>query len=481
MVDKNNICSKLLLLLCVFGVCLATMQSTAAVIVSEIMANPAGSDSNYEYLELFAANNTNVSGWYFEGIDYTFAENTSIHGYFVLGKSEVPQANDSFSGSLSNSGESILLLDASGVLIFNATYDNVVENQSLEYKQELQKFVLGEFGGSAGKALETVSVDVHENNNASTVSNASNITSSTNTAHNNSSDSSTNSTNTSSSDSSNTDNDNNESDTSNESNSNNNNNDEEEESDEQEENENNNDNNNENEEQGTEEQEENTRNFAFIQSFYTRTKNFEEGKVVNFYSTVGQGDIDLPLQAVLTVNKEVLFEQDLVLAVGDKEKLTFEVELVGGNNTLLLELFEDEVLVQEELLSVDAEVLNKSNDEETSNNEETEQKESKKEVRTSTTKTHKNEKSSDETSEPSQSSLQGATVLTGASIEDLSEHYEEHIEQIKEQTVTNRFKNSSLLFSSGKAESETQKTSRLSTTLLLGASVLFNMIMIGRK
>jgi hypothetical protein len=89
---------------------------TVALEISEIMYNPIGEDNKYEFIELFAEELTNISSAEFEGITFKFPENYSFKGYLVLARSDEYfkdryglKVNFTFSGSLSNAGETITL------------------------------------------------------------------------------------------------------------------------------------------------------------------------------------------------------------------------------------------------------------------------------------------------------------------------------------------------------------------------------------
>jgi len=139
----------------------------AKVVISEIMYNPAGNEQDFEYVELFG--NESVSGWSFEGIDFVFG-NVTIEGYTIIA-SDVPKFKERYGhgngthasfglfdskGSLKNTGETIILRDATGEIVDVVTYDDwAEENYSLErvdlkgYSSDPRNWV-GTMGGTPG-------------------------------------------------------------------------------------------------------------------------------------------------------------------------------------------------------------------------------------------------------------------------------------------------------------------------------------------
>jgi Lamin Tail Domain/Bacterial Ig domain/Secretion system C-terminal sorting domain len=123
----------LLSLLMTFAVGLSVQ---AQVVISEIMYNPpeSGTDT-LEYIEIFNTTNAsiNLAGWSLFGVDLTFPAGTNLAAgaYLVTAKSsnaiQVIFNKPSIqwtSGALSNSGEALKLLNASGALIDSVTYGN---------------------------------------------------------------------------------------------------------------------------------------------------------------------------------------------------------------------------------------------------------------------------------------------------------------------------------------------------------------------
>jgi hypothetical protein len=132
------------LVLC-FLVLILIDSAAAIVIINELMYNPAGNEYDFEYLELYGEGE-DISDWYFEGIGFTFPSNTSINGYLVIANTlnDTGENNDfldrypniscsfEYTGTLLNTGETIILRDNNNIVDI-ITYDNwVSENHSLE-------------------------------------------------------------------------------------------------------------------------------------------------------------------------------------------------------------------------------------------------------------------------------------------------------------------------------------------------------------
>lgn len=125
---------------------LCAEQASAKVLINEIMYNPAGDEFDFEYIELFGEGE-NISRWSFEGIDFTFPENTTIQGYLVIANTlnDTGENNDfldryvnvscrfEYMGNLLNTGETIILRDSSGAIVDVVDYDDwAAENHSIE-------------------------------------------------------------------------------------------------------------------------------------------------------------------------------------------------------------------------------------------------------------------------------------------------------------------------------------------------------------
>jgi len=133
------------LVLC-FLVLILIDSAAAVVVINEIMYNPSGNEYDFEYLELYGEGE-DISNWYFEGIGFTFPSNTTIDNYLVIANTlndtgldndfldRYPDINCSFeyTGTLSNTGETIILRDNNDNIADIITYDDSVnENHSLE-------------------------------------------------------------------------------------------------------------------------------------------------------------------------------------------------------------------------------------------------------------------------------------------------------------------------------------------------------------
>ncbi len=110
------------------------MLLTQSIVINEIHYNPSssqGSDTEYEFIELYNAggSSVDVADYYFSGITYTFPSGTSIaSGAFTV----IARNSDNYSGSvewtsgvLTNSGETVTLYDGSGNTIDQIAFDKV--------------------------------------------------------------------------------------------------------------------------------------------------------------------------------------------------------------------------------------------------------------------------------------------------------------------------------------------------------------------
>jgi len=132
------------LILC-FLVLILIDSVSSLVVVNELMYNPAGNEYDFEYIELYGEGE-DISNWYFEGIDFIFPANTTINGYLVIANTlndsgpdndifdRYPDINCSFEyiGTLSNTGETIILRDNNNIIDLVTYDDSVNENHSLE-------------------------------------------------------------------------------------------------------------------------------------------------------------------------------------------------------------------------------------------------------------------------------------------------------------------------------------------------------------
>ena len=102
------------------SISLATLSLTesqsspdSVVVFNEIHYNPVGQEESTEWIELFNQMGimTDVSGWRFDGIEYTIPENTFIEpgGYLVIAKDPGPGQIGPFIGNINNGGETLRL------------------------------------------------------------------------------------------------------------------------------------------------------------------------------------------------------------------------------------------------------------------------------------------------------------------------------------------------------------------------------------
>ena len=112
-----------------------TVADAAAtdVVINEIMYNPPSDLGGDEFLELHnrGPEAVDLSGWSFAGITLTFAAGTSIapNGYLVVSPDPVRfqqtygrTAAATYTGGLSNGGETVSLRDAAAVVVDTVTY-----------------------------------------------------------------------------------------------------------------------------------------------------------------------------------------------------------------------------------------------------------------------------------------------------------------------------------------------------------------------
>lgn len=110
--------------------------SNAQVVINEISYNPpeSGNDS-LEYIELYnaGASSVNLNGWHFlKGIEDTLPNVVLAPGSYFVTAVNAQAMNTVFgvavyewsSGALSNSGESIVLLDATNAIIDSVLFDD---------------------------------------------------------------------------------------------------------------------------------------------------------------------------------------------------------------------------------------------------------------------------------------------------------------------------------------------------------------------
>jgi len=121
-------------LLCLLGLVMPVASASANVVISELMYHPPQLlDDQYEFLELYNTGSTTVdlNNWEIDGIGFTFPAGASIgpNAYLLLAKDASAvqaafgfQPNYIYTGKLSNSGESITILDANGIVVDEVAY-----------------------------------------------------------------------------------------------------------------------------------------------------------------------------------------------------------------------------------------------------------------------------------------------------------------------------------------------------------------------
>lgn len=105
----------------------------AGVVISEIMYNPPGADTDLEYVELYnsSTNAVNLLGYSFEGFTFTFPGFNLGAGEYVVVAVDSVIFEDTFgsiafqfqSGALNNGGEAIRLFDGEGGLVDEVSYE----------------------------------------------------------------------------------------------------------------------------------------------------------------------------------------------------------------------------------------------------------------------------------------------------------------------------------------------------------------------
>ncbi len=116
---------------------LMTMTQSSAVVINEIMYNPAGGGESLEFVELYNEEVVpfDLGGWYFsDGIDFAFPEGTvmSPRSYLVVCKDlsamraayGVSNLTGPFGDTLSNGGERVELANSYGAVVRQVRYDD---------------------------------------------------------------------------------------------------------------------------------------------------------------------------------------------------------------------------------------------------------------------------------------------------------------------------------------------------------------------
>jgi hypothetical protein len=172
-----------------------TAYSAASIEITEIMYNPTGDDNYYEYLEIHSDAQSSLQGYYFYGIDLTF-NNTDIEGYFVVCKNKEKfkemyneTCDETYKGSLLNTGETIILYDNLNQTVDQITYTNTA-NEGLSITKEnawqptlpnpKKRFLLpGDNSSDTNSTINDTNTDFNETNpddNDTTITDETNIT-----------------------------------------------------------------------------------------------------------------------------------------------------------------------------------------------------------------------------------------------------------------------------------------------------------------
>ncbi|MCB0632411.1 MAG: lamin tail domain-containing protein [Saprospiraceae bacterium] len=107
-------------------------DTIGGVVISEIMYNPPGADTDLEYLELYNSSDAaiNLQGYHFSGITFTFPGFSLAAGEYVIVAADSAFFESTFgitpfeieSGALNNGGELIQLLDATDAVVDEVAY-----------------------------------------------------------------------------------------------------------------------------------------------------------------------------------------------------------------------------------------------------------------------------------------------------------------------------------------------------------------------
>lgn len=115
--------------------------ATGGIYISELSYNPCGAqgpDGNCEYVEIFNAysNTVDLSDWSLTGFEYTFPASTTIASgaYLVIARSNSNCVDYDLAGlpvspgALTNSGETLTIVDNCGNTTYSVTYNNTFAN-----------------------------------------------------------------------------------------------------------------------------------------------------------------------------------------------------------------------------------------------------------------------------------------------------------------------------------------------------------------
>ena len=117
------------------GLPVARAATTSPVVINELMYNPVSDLDSDEFLELMNTGDSSVdmSGWTFGGVTATLPAGTTIaaHGFFVLSPDAAryaavygKTADAVYTGKLSNSGETVSVLDSTAATVDSVTFSD---------------------------------------------------------------------------------------------------------------------------------------------------------------------------------------------------------------------------------------------------------------------------------------------------------------------------------------------------------------------
>ena len=410
----------------VIGICIfILLPAVSAVKINEIMYNPLGEDSKFEFIELEGSRS--LSNYSIEGINFIFPENSSINGYLIIAKEGFEERyriapSYTFSGSLKNSGESLRIIfnnttidevnytditDEGFSLEFNGTefVSSLVENGTpfylnsvLNYSFEANSTNSTNTTNTTNTTNETVNTTLLNESNTTT-------TNATNTTHNSSLNETNNQTILNATEI----------------------------------------------EQEIEAVTENVESPA-IQSFYTLTKKYVEDKEIKFFTYIhNKAETGKDLQAVFDHNG-IPQSQSISLPADQKQKLTFITQLKAGDNHFSLTLFDDGFAVDLKTHELTAEAIEEEKDA--------------------------------EEEEEAESDIKETTEIKEQTIETKTLNAVPKAENQAGKEVVERFKNDTpIQIQTGHEvyEGSNTKNKRLIGYMLLGFSALLNIIFIWRR
>ena len=107
---------------------LASASPDSVVVFNEVHYNPTGTGEAAEWIEVFnqLGIRADISGWRIDGIGYTFPPNTIINpgAYAVIAKTPGQGQLGPFTGSLSNGGETLRLINQSDRVMDELTFSD---------------------------------------------------------------------------------------------------------------------------------------------------------------------------------------------------------------------------------------------------------------------------------------------------------------------------------------------------------------------